>query len=673
LSAESPTRAAQALANLGWSTGWLTTQTLASDDTANLRAAGFSRLWWKGQELSLNHTDAEHAIQNDAQLVIDRFVPSPKIQSRIAEAFTTAYRRGGGVAVFTGRDGNTRTFMARAECHEHGPLFEAKPTPRHFSFNSRMGACPLCEGVGSLDEMPFCPQCNGARLNAAARAVSLGGIHLHEITAQTIHDAADILPTLKLSSTQQQITAIPLEKLIAKLDFLARVGVGYISLDRAARSLSSGEAQRMRLATLLGVGLTGVNYVLDEPTTGLHSQDTERLMQILLGLRDMGNTLLVVEHDLDTIQCADNIIDVGPGAGVHGGHIVASGSPKELVSNTESITGAWLAGKKRLPAPSPTTKPIGTITLQDPTLNNLRTGPITFPTGQWIAVTGVSGAGKSSLVFQTLAPALDADTVTRTANTPDRVVLIKSAPIGGTPRSTPATSAKLLDHIRALFSATPLARQRGYKPTRFSFNAKQGRCATCEGRGAILVPMHFLPDVWNNCHGCDGGRFNPETLAIRYNGRSISEVLGMRVDEARVFFDAHRSLSKKLQALIDVGLGYITLGQPGNTLSAGEGQRLRLARELASRKGHCAYLLDEPTSGLHMADIAMLTRVLQRLVEAGHTVIMVEHHRELIQRVDHIIDLGPGGGEAGGLLIGEGTPQHIATLDTPTGLALRRA
>ena len=421
-------------------------------------------------------------------------------------------------------------------------------------------------------------------------------------------------------------------------------------------------------------------YVLDEPTIGLHPRDTDRLLGTLEGLRDLGNTVIVVEHDPDTIRRADHVIDLGPAAGRHGGTLLAAGTPTQLEAHPDSVTGAWLSGRKSLKLPKKRRAPRGQVVLKGARGNNLDGLDVSVPTGVWTAVTGVSGSGKSSLVMDTLAEALkvelgqDARPLAYDSldvgEGVDRLVLVDQQPIGRSPRSTPATYTKVFDHLRKLFAETLGARERGWKASRFSFNTPGGRCDHCEGRGAILVEMHFLPDVWVGCPTCRGKRFNRETLSVRWKGHTIADVLAMRADEAVEVFRNHRSLHRKLKALVDVGLGYLTLGQPGTTLSGGEAQRVKLASELTSRKGHAVYILDEPTTGLHLADVAQLVSVLHALVKKGHTVITIEHHLDMLLQADHLLDLGPEGGVGGGRIVGSGTPEQVAALDTPTGRAL---
>ena len=549
------------------------------------------------------------------------------------------------------------------------------------------GLVSLIEGWSSrlswLTAEAVCPGCGGGRLRPEILAVRFAGYGLSELCQLSVDEAHRALEDLELTGASAVVAEVPLFEVRRRLAFLNDVGLGYLSLDRAAETLSGGESQRIRLASQLGAGLCGVTYVLDEPTVGLHASDTDRLLDTLEGLRDQGNTVLLVEHDPDTIQRADHVLDLGPGAGIHGGRVLASGSPADIAANPDSVTGRWLSGRDRLPDRTAARPGRSSITLRNPRGNNLRCGDVTFPTGVWIGVAGVSGSGKSTLVMDTLAPALQAAANPRLevfaaphdgldlGEAVDRVVLVDQSPIGRSPRSTPATYTKLFDPLRKLFAQSRGAMERGWKPGRFSFNSAGGRCNQCEGRGAILVEMHFLPDVWVTCGGCGGRRYDRGTLAVRWRGRSIADVLAMRADEAAAFFENHRPLARRLDALVDVGLGYLTLGQPANTLSGGEAQRVKLAAELTSRKGHAVYVLDEPTTGLHLADVAKLVEVLHRLVDQGHTVITIEHHVGMLQQADHLIDLGPAGGKAGGTIVAQGTPAQVSRSGSATGRALQ--
>ncbi|MCO4745741.1 MAG: excinuclease ABC subunit UvrA [Proteobacteria bacterium] len=794
----SPSSGAAKLAAEASGVGWVTCSLRPAEEPASRLAGlvddGWSRLLDGEREVRLEHADAEGLVAAGATLVLDRLNPAKAASSRVAEAVTTGFSLGDGAVRFVPRrEGSPVVLTARPACPDHGSHLPVELTPRHFSFNSRVGACPRCDGLGStrqidwellfpnrdegfwdaldarvagvlarsprnralvaavlskceldertpvldwsdatwtavMDGVPgelslswsrkwgksvqhveekrewggltaildgwssrlawlssesTCRLCSGGRLAPALLSVHIGGLGIDRFTKLSVAEATAVVAGWSFDGEREVIAERPLHELRKRLEFLVDVGLGYLGLDRSADTLSGGEAQRIRLASQLGSGLTGVVYVLDEPTIGLHPQDTERLLTTLEELRDLGNTLVVVEHDPETIDRADYVIDLGPGAGVHGGQMMAAGTPAELRAHPDSLTGAWLTGRERFPVRDVRRSPRAFVSVEGARSNNLKSVDVRFPTGVWTAVTGVSGSGKSSLVLDTLVPLLRGETG---VNAPpvdvdafsagekiDRVVVVDQAPIGRSPRSTAATYTGVMDELRKLYAKTPAAKARGFLPGRFSFNAAAGRCEACEGRGAIVVEMHFLPDVWVTCETCKGKRFNRETSEIRYKGKSIADVLSMRTDEVLELFRNHRKLGRLLQALVDVGLGYLTLGQPGTTLSGGEAQRVKLAKELVSRAGHCVYVLDEPTTGLHLADVARLVDVLHRLVEQGHTVLTIEHHVDVWQQADHIVDLGPVGGEAGGRVVGEGTPEHVAGLDTPSGHCLQRA
>ncbi len=532
-----------------------------------------------------------------------------------------------------------------------------------------------------------CPTCGGMRLKPESLAVTVGGRNIIETTRLSVTDALawyGALGTL-LSERENQIARQVLKEIRARLGFLVDVGLDYLTLDRASGTLSGGEAQRIRLATQIGSSLMGVLYILDEPSIGLHQRDNDRLIATLERLRDLGNTLLVVEHDEETIRAADWVIDIGPGAGEHGGELIHSGPLDELLRNERSITAAYLRGDRSIPVPSARRTGSGaSLTVRGAAENNLRRIDVEIPLGTFVAVTGVSGSGKSSLVNQILYPAL-AQRIWGSRERPgahdaiegldqvDKVIQIDQSPIGRTPRSNPATYTGLWAPLRELLAAVPEARLRGYKPGRFSFNVKGGRCEACEGAGIVQIEMHFLPDVYVQCEVCKGKRYNRETLEIHYKGRNVAEILEMTVDEALAFFSAVPSIRNRLQTLHDVGMGYIHLGQPATTLSGGEAQRVKLATELARRStGRTLYILDEPTTGLHFDDVARLLAVLQRLVDAGNTVVVIEHNLDVIKSADWVIDLGPEGGNAGGAVVATGTPEQIARSRTShTGHYLR--
>jgi excinuclease ABC subunit A len=529
-----------------------------------------------------------------------------------------------------------------------------------------------------------CPECKGARLRPESRAVTTGGLALHEFSALSARRALEWVEALELSDHDRAIARLILREISERLRFLDNVGVGYLSMERASATLSGGEAQRIRLATQIGSSLVGVLYILDEPSIGLHQRDNERLIATLERLRDLGNTVLVVEHDEGTMRAADHLVDMGPGAGEHGGHVVAQGTAEEVMEVEGSLTGQFLAGTRRIEIPEKRRKPSGYVSIEGATQHNLKGVDVDIPLGVFAAVTGVSGSGKSTLVNEVLYKAL-ANRLNRARMRPgahkrvtgleqlDKIISVDQSPIGRTPRSNPATYIGLFDQIRDLFSKTQEARARGYKPGRFSFNVKGGRCEVCRGDGQIKIEMHFLPDVYVPCEQCHGKRYNKETLDIRFKGKTIADVLEMPIEEAVEFFAHIPKIKRRLQTLHDVGLDYMRLGQPATTLSGGEAQRVKLAAELAKvATGRTLYILDEPTTGLHFADIQRLLEVLQRLVDAGNSVVVIEHNLDVIKTADRIVDMGPEGGEEGGRLMVAGTPEEVAAVEESyTGRFLR--
>jgi excinuclease ABC subunit A len=530
-----------------------------------------------------------------------------------------------------------------------------------------------------------CPVCKGARLKPEVLAVTVGDKNIHEFTQMSVTRALEFLDQLDLTETEQLIGARIVKEIRERLTFLDNVGVGYLQLDRASATLSGGEAQRLRLATQIGSQLVGVLYILDEPSIGLHQRDNDKLIGTLERLRDLGNTVLVVEHDEQMMRSADWLVDMGPGAGEHGGHVIAEGPATKVERNKGSVTGQFLSRAREIPVPERREEDLGSFWVHGASQHNLKNIDVEFPVGKFVVVTGVSGSGKSTLVNEIVHKAL-ANKLHRTRTKPgehesvegieafDKVIDIDQSPIGRTPRSNPATYTKLFDHIRELYSMTPEAKVRGYKPGRFSFNVRGGRCETCKGDGQIKIEMHFLPDVYVPCETCKGARYNRETLEVRFKGKSIADVLEMSVEEALKFFAKIPKLRRRLQTLHDVGLDYIKLGQPATTLSGGEAQRVKLSSELSKvATGKTLYILDEPTTGLHFADIEKLLDVLQRLVDAGNTVLVIEHNLDVIKQADWIVDLGPEGGEAGGEIVATGTPEDVAEVEGSfTGEFLRR-
>jgi len=580
------------------------------------------------------------------------------------------------------------------------------PVPVQYTTNGRThamqrlyeGVIPLLqrryqdtESLGVREELERymrprqCTTCQGTRLRPQALAVLIQGRRISDITAMTVRQAQAFFAALTLNAFEHQVADKILLEIRSRLHFLSSVGLDYLSLDRTAATLSGGEGQRIRLATQIGSGLVGVLYVLDEPSIGLHQRDNQRLLESLKRLRDLGNTVLVVEHDRDTILAADYVLDLGPGAGEHGGHLVATGTPEEIVQHPESLTGKYLSGTLAIPVPCQRRVPgRRRLRLLGARAHNLQHLDVEIPLGLLVCITGVSGSGKSTLVMEVLHKAL-AQRLHRAREHPgafnalegveylDKVINIDQSPIGRTPRSNPATYTGLFDSIRELFAQVPEARVRGYKPGRFSFNVKGGRCEACQGHGTLKIEMHFLPDVYVKCDACKGQRFNRDTLDIRYRGKHIAEVLDLTVDEAVELFVNIPPLRQKLVTLQEVGLGYIRLGQAATTLSGGEAQRVKLSRELSRRStGRTLYILDEPTTGLHFADIQHLLEVLTRLVEGGNTVLVIEHHLEVIKTADYVIDLGPEGGDAGGCIVATGTPEMVAQVEASyTGRFLR--
>ena len=756
-------------------------QRLQKDGFARVRVDG--RMFDLDEPISIDK-NKKHTIE----VVVDRLIVKEPARNRLADSIELAMGLSGGVVTVDLLQGEPLVFSEKAACMLCGISYPPF-TPASFSFNSPLGACPACDGLGSMivfdpdlivpdrnlslrdgaiapwqnrhsvyfyqvldaitqhfqvniytpfnefpealkdlllhgskgKAIPFylerddrrytysrpfegvipnlerryretrshharegierfmnvlpCPKCRGARLKPESLAVKVGGESIHQVCTRSVAHLFDFFGAISLSSRDRVIASRIVKEVTERLLFLTQVGLGYLTLDRASATLSVGEGQRIRLATQIGSKLTGVLYVLDEPSIGLHQRDNQRLLSMLKQMRDLGNTVLVVEHDAESILSAEYVIDMGPGAGVDGGHVVFDGPPEDLLQHETSITGQYLSGRRTIPVP-PKRRQLrnGYIVVEGACTNNLKDITVRFPLGCFACVTGVSGSGKSSLVVETLYRSL-ARRFYRSRKAVgkysrlvglekiDGVVNVNQSPIGRTPRSNAATYTGVFTDIRDLFAKTPEARMRGYRPGRFSFNVKGGRCEACRGEGIIKIEMHFLPDVHVTCDVCRGKRYNRETLDIRYKGQNISEVLDMTVDQALDFFGKIKKIRTKLQTLADVGLGYIRLGQPATTLSGGEAQRVKLSRELGKRAtGRTVYFLDEPTTGLHFADIQKLLDVLDRLTDAGNTIIVIEHNMDVIKSADYIIDLGPEGGDNGGHVVGCGTPEEIAQL-----------
>ncbi|MFC4077462.1 excinuclease ABC subunit UvrA [Salinithrix halophila] len=751
---------------------------------------GFVRVRVDGEIMDLSEEiKLEKNKKHSIEVVVDRVVVKPGIETRLTDSLETALHLSGGKVIVDVIDGEEMLFSQNLACPECGFSMD-ELSPRMFSFNSPFGACPTCDGLGSRMEVdrglvipdksktlregaiepwvgksstyypqllesaclyygidmdvpvkdlpkksmdilmqgtgeriPFryetdmgqvkqiqlrfegvlknlerrfretgsdtireqienymsnkpCPTCDGARLKKETLSVFVGGKNIAYVTGLSIREAMDFFEGLTLNEKEMAIARQILKEINSRLGFLVNVGLNYLTLNRAAGTLSGGEAQRIRLATQIGSKLMGVLYILDEPSIGLHQRDNNRLIRTLEQMRDLGNTLIVVEHDEDTMLASDHIIDIGPGAGAHGGEIIAQGSPDEVMEMDQSLTGQYLSGKKFIPLPEERREPNGKwIEIKGARENNLQNVDVKVPLGVFTCVTGVSGSGKSTLVNEILLKAL-ARELNRSKWIPgaheeirglshlDKVINIDQSPIGRTPRSNPATYTSVFDDVRDVFASTQEAKVRGYKKGRFSFNVKGGRCEACRGDGIIKIEMHFLPDVYVPCEQCKGKRYNRDTLEVKYKGKNISDVLEMRVEEALEFFKNIPRIQRKLQTLYDVGLGYVKLGQPATTLSGGEAQRVKLASELYKRsKGRTLYILDEPTTGLHVDDISRLLKVLQRLVDNGDSVLVIEHNLDVIKTADYLIDLGPEGGNGGGTIVATGTPEEVVETD----------
>jgi excinuclease ABC subunit A len=711
-----------------------------------MRKEGFVRARVNGAIHDLDEAiELDKNKKHTIEAVVDRLIVSGTLGRRLADSLETALKLADGIVTIHQQEAGTDlTFSERMACIECGVSYP-EVSPRIFSFNNPHGACPACDGLGTKVDMRAasldpglrelgeeffgaslgaldrryketqssrvreeiesyverlasvqpCPDCGGARLRKESLAIRVGGVNIAELTRKSVKDAVAFFGALgssaaadawSLTDKEREIARRILKEIRERLGFLMNVGLDYLTLDRTAATLAGGEGQRIRLATQIGSSLMGVLYILDEPSIGLHQRDNIRLLSTLKRLRDLGNTVLVVEHDEETIRAADYVIDLGPGAGVSGGRVVAAGPPEAIIADRASLTGRYLSGEFAIPVPRQRRPLTGQqLTILGAREHNLKNIEVEIPLGLFTCVTGVSGSGKSTLVTDILRKALDAalyggrdrpgehDKIVG-IHLIDKVIDIDQSPIGRTPRSNPATYTGVFGFIRELYALTPEARTRGYQPGRFSFNVKGGRCEACQGDGLIQIEMHFLPDVYVTCEVCRGKRYNRETLEIGYKGKSIADVLDMTVQEALRFFENVPRIREKLQTLYDVGLGYIKLGQSATTLSGGEAQRVKLSRELSKRgTGRTLYILDEPTTGLHFADIQQLLDVLHRLRDTGNTVLVIEHNLDVIKTADHIIDLGPEGGDGGGQVVAVGTPEQVARAKVShTGQFLRR-
>lgn len=664
-----------------------------------IRRKGFVRVRIDGIILDLN---AEMKLSrykiHTIEIVVDRLVIKEDFRKRLYDSIITALELGDGVVIVSQENGqkwDDIVFSERYSCPQCGLGYE-ELAPRMFSFNSPYGACQECEGLGmetddDLNEgsadYRICDACNGARLRPEALAVKIGGKSIHEVAAMTVEKAFSFFQSVQFGSNQEIIAKGILKEILIRLSFMLDIGLYYLTLDRRSNSLSGGEVQRIRLSTQVGTGLTGACYVLDEPTIGLHQRDNDKLIQTLKKMKELGNTVIIVEHDETTIRNADYVIDLGPGAGEHGGSVVAEGSVKEIISCKDSLTSQYLTRKLKVEIPRfrKTVDLDNSIVIKDARENNLKSIDVTIPLRLFCCITGVSGSGKSTLVNHILYKAL-MNELYGSHQKPgtfdkiigiekiDKVIDIDQSPIGRTPRSNPATYTNLFSHIRNILAQTKESKMRGYTPARYSFNVKGGRCELCGGQGTKRVSMHFLPDMFIECEQCRGKRYNAETLEITYKGKSISDILDLRVDEAYDFLRNIPSVERILRTLREVGLGYITLGQSSTTISGGEAQRVKLSTELAKQStGKTLYILDEPTTGLHFADIHNLLKILHRLTDRGNSVVVIEHNLDVIKTADYIIDMGPEGGDRGGEIVACGTPEEVAVSKRSyTGSYLRR-
>jgi excinuclease ABC subunit A len=657
-----------------------------------MRMDGFVRARIDGKMMDLTQDiSLKKQQRHTIEIVIDRFIIKHSIERQIRQAIDTSLRYADTVIINLIDENRDIPFSRTLACPKCGISYP-EIEPMLFSFNSRYGACPRCKGIGfegisdefgvrssefgvaeeELTHVMPCKECNGMRLRKEALSIKLNNTSIGEFAGMSVKNAEAFVHGLKLSERETVISKRVLKEVNDRLSFLDRVGLGYLTLDRPSLTLSGGEAQRIRLATQIGSSLTGVLYVLDEPSIGLHPRDCTKLLKSLSAIRDAGNTVIIVEHDEETIRSADHVIDMGPGAGKNGGWIISMGSPLDIIKDESSITGKYLGGQLTISVSEKRRRPKDFLKITGASEFNLKNISVSIPLGVFLCITGVSGSGKSTLIFEILYKALSKH-IYKSKLIPgqykkidgiekiDKVICIDQSPLGRTPRSNPATYTGILTVIRDLFSQLPDSRVRGYKPSRFSFNVSGGRCEACQGDGLKKIEMHFLPDVYVTCDLCKGKRYNKETLDIFYKGKNISDILEMTISEALEFFAAIPPLKQRLDILEDMGMGYLKLGQPATTLSGGEAQRLRLSRELGKKAtGNTLYILDEPTTGLHFVDIQRLLNVINRLVDMGNSVIVIEHDLDIIKSADYIIDLGPEGGDEGGRVVAVGTPEEVA-------------